>query len=78
MLVDISSSPPNYLTDKYNANNNEFGGLWMIALDTISVYLTTSEISSNQSKHFQGLYRWGLVPLGPTLIYNTKDRGSLL
>ena len=78
MLVGISSSPPISSTDKANSNNNELEKLEMIALDLINVYLTTSEISSNPPKCFQGLTQWALVPLGPTLIYNANKTNSIL
>ena len=72
MIVDIYSCTPSSSTNKYNINNNELEELRIIDLYPINVYLTTSEVFSNPQKIGQGLTQWDLVPLGPTIIYNTK------
>ena len=77
-IVDISYCPPFYSTDKLDANKNELEELVIIALDPINVYLTTSEIFSKPLKIGQVLTQWPLVPLGTNLIYNTRERNSLL
>ena len=78
MLVDISLCPSFSSTDKYNYNKNDIEELGMIALETINVYLKTSEISSNPLKIGHGLTQFYLVPLGTNLIYNTNKRNSIM
>ena len=78
IIVDIYLFPPSYSADKDNSNNSELEELGVIALDAIYVYLTASEISSNPPKIDQGSTQWALVPLGKTLIYNTKESNSII
>ena len=74
IIVDIYLFPPSYSADKDNSNNSELEELGVIALDAIYVYLTASEISSNPPKIGHVLTQWALVPLGPTLIYNSNKK----
>ena len=55
MIVDISSCPHYSSTNKANSNNNEIEELGILSLESINLYLTTSEISSNPPKIGQGL-----------------------
>ena len=78
MFDGIYLGPHDYSTDKYNSNKDELEKIEMIFFDPIDVYFLTSKISINSPKIGQGLTQWALVPLGPTLIYNTKYRSSLM
>ena len=72
MLFEIYSCPTYYSTNKGNKNNNTLEELGIISLDSMNIYLTRSKISFNPLKIGQELTQWELLPLGMTLIYNTK------